>query len=152
MTNLYPVSKRKPKDPSEKHVLQTISMHPSKLEKHKKFSKLFNESLSQFYQVAADMRMKKERLYFTDLTKALYMMKEFGVTFIAGDQGYYNYENCLSYTLEHLTNRAKYYVASESEYLFEAKEGDIGIRTDSIRLAIGEATGCETFQEDIGNL
>ena len=61
MTNLYPVSKRKPKDPSEIHKPQTITMHPLKLNKHKKFSKLIGESLSQFYQVAADMRMKKEK-------------------------------------------------------------------------------------------
>jgi hypothetical protein len=88
-----------------------------------------------------------KRLYFTDLTKALYMMKEFGVIFIVGDQGYYNYENCLPYTLEHLTNRAKYYVASESEYLFEEKKGDIGIRADNDRLAIAEATSFETFEE-----
>jgi hypothetical protein len=64
MTNLYPVSKRRPKDPSEKHKPQTITMHPLKLEEHKKSSKLLKESLSQFYQVAADMRMKKEKIKF----------------------------------------------------------------------------------------
>jgi hypothetical protein len=62
MTNLYPVSKRRPKDPSEKHKPQTITMHPLKLNKHKEFSKSIGESLSQFYQVAADMRMKKEKI------------------------------------------------------------------------------------------
>jgi hypothetical protein len=62
LTNLYPVNKRKPKDPSEKHKPQTITMHPSKLQEHKKSSKLLKESLSQFYQVAADMRMKKEKI------------------------------------------------------------------------------------------
>jgi len=62
MTNLYPVSKRRPKDPSEKHKPQTITMHPLKLNKHKEFSKSIGESLSQFYQVAADMRIKKEKI------------------------------------------------------------------------------------------
>jgi hypothetical protein len=81
-----------------------------------------------------------KRLYFTDINKALYMMKEFEVTFIVGDQGYYNYTN-------YLPRSAKYYVASESEYLFEAKEGDIGIRADNDRLAIAEATSFETFEE-----
>ena len=61
MTNLYPVSKRRPKDPSEKHKPQTITMHPLKLNKHKEFSKLIGESLSEFYRIAADMRMKKEK-------------------------------------------------------------------------------------------
>jgi len=64
MTNLYPVSKRRPKDPSEKHKPQTITMHPLKLNKHKEFSKLIGESLSEFYRVAADMRMKKEKIKF----------------------------------------------------------------------------------------
>jgi hypothetical protein len=64
MTNLYPVSKRRPKDPSEKHKPQTITMHPLKLNKHKEFSKSIGESLSEFYRVAADMRMKKEKIKF----------------------------------------------------------------------------------------
>ena len=61
MTNLYPVSKRKPKTSLEKNVAVTITMSPIKLNKHKEFSKLIGESLSEFYRVAADMRMKKEK-------------------------------------------------------------------------------------------
>lgn len=52
--------KRKPKSPSERHKATTITMSPLKLEKHKKFSKLLGESLSEFYCVAADMRIRKE--------------------------------------------------------------------------------------------
>jgi hypothetical protein len=94
-----------------------------------------------------------KHLYFTDLTKALYMMKEFKVIFIVGDQGYYNYENCLSSSLKDLTNRAKYYVAPESYHIFEQKEGDIGIqvtkesRDDGGYLAIAWALEYEDFVE-----
>ena len=62
MTNLYPVSKRKPKTSLEKSVAATITMSPLKLNKHKEFSKSIGESLSEFYRVAADMRMKKEKI------------------------------------------------------------------------------------------
>jgi signal-transduction protein with cAMP-binding, CBS, and nucleotidyltransferase domain len=61
MTNLYPVSKRKPKTSLEKSVAATITMSPLKLNKHKEFSKSIGESLSEFYRVAADIRMKKEK-------------------------------------------------------------------------------------------
>ena len=88
-----------------------------------------------------------KHLHFTDLTKALYMMKEFKVIFIVGDQGYYNYENCLSYSLEDLTNGAKYYVASESCHIFEQKKGDIGIQNDGDYLAIARACEHEDFVE-----
>ncbi len=81
-----------------------------------------------------------KRLYFTDINQALHMMKEFEVAFIVGDQGYYNYTN-------YLPPSAKYYVAPESEYIFEAKKNDIGIRADNDRLAIAEATSFETFEE-----
>jgi len=88
-----------------------------------------------------------KHLYFTDLPKALYMMKEFRVIFIVGDQGYYNYENCLPYSLKDLTNRAKYYVAPESEHIFEQKKGDIGIQDDGDYLAIARACEYEDFVE-----
>lgn len=64
MTNLYPVSKRKPKTLLEKSAAVTITMSPIKLNKHKEFSKSIGESLSEFYRVAADMRMKKEKIKF----------------------------------------------------------------------------------------
>jgi hypothetical protein len=70
--------------------------------------------------------MTNKRYYYTDPIKALYMMKEFGVTFIVGDQGYYKYEQCLPYTLEHLSKRKKFYIAKKSEHIFKAKHGDDG--------------------------
>ena len=69
-----------------------------------------------------------KRLYFTDYTKTIYMMKAFGMKL---DNQFVD----------------EWYVAPESEYLFEAKKGDIGIRTDNDRLAIAKATEFETFEE-----
>ena len=70
-----------------------------------------------------------ERLYFTDYTKALYMMKAFGVEFTDLDQF------------------GKCYLTSESEHIFEQKEGDIGIQDDGDYLAIARACEYEDFVE-----
>jgi len=74
-----------------------------------------------------------KHLYFTDYTKALYMMKAFGVTFNKVDEWFY--------------------VAPESYHIFEQKEGDIGIqvtkesRDDGGYLAIAWACEYEDFVE-----
>ena len=70
------------------------------------------------------------RYYYTDAIVALYMMKEFGIRLIVGDQGHYGYKECLSHTIQHLTNHntnGKFYVAKESEHIFEPKEGDLAM-------------------------
>jgi hypothetical protein len=75
-----------------------------------------------------------KHLYFTDYTKALYMMKAFGVTF------------------DNEVNEW-FYVAPESYHIFEQKEGDIGIqvtkesRDDGGYLAIAWACEYEDFVE-----
>ena len=88
------------------------------------------------------------QLYFTNPIKALYMMKEFGVNFIAGDQVHYDYSTCLPYTLEHLSKREKFYVVKESEHIFEPKERDlINYKSRSGKNKI-TATYLESFIDD----
>lgn len=65
------------------------------------------------------------RRYFTCPIQALYMAKEFGVSFIVGDQGHYNYKTCLPYTIEHLSKREKFYVDKESEEIFNLNQNDL---------------------------
>ena len=69
-----------------------------------------------------------KHLYFTDYTKTIYMMKAFGMK---------------------LDNQLvdKWYVAPESEHIFEQKEGDIGIQDDGDYLAIARACEYEDFVE-----
>jgi len=69
-----------------------------------------------------------KHLYFTDYTKALYMMKAFGVTF------------------DNEVNEW-FYVAPESYHIFEQKKGDIGIQNDGDYLAIARACEHEDFVE-----
>lgn len=71
-----------------------------------------------------------KRLYYDCPIAALYMMKEFRVVFITGDMGYYKYEDCVPYTLEHLSTRKKFYVAKESESIFEPRYGDLSFFQD----------------------
>jgi len=73
-----------------------------------------------------------ERLYFTCPIKALYMMKEFGVGFILEDEE--KLRSFLGVGLseeketfeEKLRIKSKYFIAKESEHIFEPKKGDEG--------------------------
>lgn len=67
----------------------------------------------------------KNRRYFTCPIQAIYMAKEFGVMYIVGDQAHYSYKDFLDHTFNHLNRREKFYVATESEAIFDYKEGDL---------------------------
>ena len=65
-----------------------------------------------------------ERLYFTCPIKAFYMHKEFGVKFFTEIKIEANL--MADNTVENMTPKiTKIYVAPESEYIFEPKEGDL---------------------------
>jgi hypothetical protein len=68
----------------------------------------------------------KNRRYFTCPIQAIYMAKEFGVVYIAGDQAHYSYKDFLDHTFNHLKRRERFYVAEVSEAIFEPKIGDEG--------------------------
>lgn len=59
------------------------------------------------------------RLYFEDPIQALYMMRGFGVKFESFD--YYSLIN----QIEQNKSSSRFYVAKESEYIFEVKEQDV---------------------------
>ena len=78
----------------------------------------------------------KKKYYYDCPIQALYMMKEFGVEFfIKDDDGddydfmewYLNSQNVLELFTELEAFPCHIYVKSESEHIFEPKEGDIGI-------------------------
>lgn len=80
--------------------------------------------------------MKNEKkLYYTCPIKALYMMVEFGVEFVyENEDGIVNLQNLelfavfdIKSLIDDFKNFGKIYVAKESEYIFEPKEGDYGI-------------------------
>ena len=77
----------------------------------------------------------KKKYYYDCLIKALYMNKEFGVEFfIKDDDGddydftewYLNSQNVLELFTELEAFPCRIYVKSESEHIFEPKEGDLG--------------------------
>lgn len=94
----------------------------------------------------------KNRRYFTCPIKALYMAKEFGVMYIVGDQAHYSYKDFLDHTFNHLNRREKFYVATESEAIFEQKKGDIGIQQEHGYLAIAKAQEFEDFEATDGSI
>lgn len=76
----------------------------------------------------------KKKYYYDCLIKALYMNKEFGVDFfIKDDDGddydftewYLNSQNVLELFTELEAFPCRIYVKSESEHIFELKEGDL---------------------------
>ena len=78
----------------------------------------------------------KGKYYYDCPIKALYMMKEFGVEFfIKDDNGddydftewHLNSQNVLELFTELEAFPCRIYVKSESEHIFEPKEGDLGI-------------------------
>ena len=77
----------------------------------------------------------KKKYYYDCLIQALYMMKEFDVKFfIKDDDGddydftewYLNSQNVLELFTELEAFPCRIYVKSESEHIFEPKEGDLG--------------------------
>ena len=77
----------------------------------------------------------KKKYYYDCPIKALYMNKEFGVDFfIKDDDGddynftewYLNSQNVLELFTELEAFPCRIYVKSESEHIFEPKEGDLG--------------------------
>ena len=78
----------------------------------------------------------KKKYYYDCPIQALYMMKEFGVKFfIKDDNGddydftewHLNSQNVLELFTELEAFPCRIYVKSESEHIFEPKEGDLGI-------------------------
>ena len=78
----------------------------------------------------------KKKYYYDSPIQALYMMKEFDVEFfIKDDDGddydftewYLNSQNVLELFTELKAFPCRIYVKSESEHIFEPKEGDLGI-------------------------
>ena len=77
----------------------------------------------------------KKKYYYDCLIQALYMMKEFDVKFfIKDDDGddydftewYLNSQNVLELFIELEAFPCRIYVKSESEHIFEPKDGDLG--------------------------
>ena len=77
----------------------------------------------------------KKKYYYDCLIQALYMMKEFDVKFfIKDDDGddydftewYLNSQNVLELFTELEAFPCRIYVKSESEHIFEPKDGDLG--------------------------
>lgn len=100
----------------------------------------------------------KNRRYFTCPIQALYMIKEFGVKFILEDEE--QLRSFLGVGLseeketfeEKLRIKSKYFIAKESEHIFEQKKGDIGIQQDNGYLAIAKAQEFEDFEENNGTI
>jgi hypothetical protein len=67
-------------------------------------------------------KMNKMTRYYTCPIKSLYMMEEFGVKFTNSHQIIESVENIWKFGSKE--NYVNFYVAKESEYIFEPKKGD----------------------------
>ena len=93
------------------------------------------------------------RYYYTDLIKALYMMKEFEVKFVGlNEKALIKLMHLAINMHEGLSLKdipeVNLYVAPESENIFEQKKGDIGIQDDGEYFAIAKAHDIEDFEDN----
>lgn len=82
----------------------------------------------------------EKKLYYTCPIQALYMIKEFGVEFVyENGDGIVNLQNLelfavfdIKSLIDDFKNFGKIYVVKESEYIFEPKQGDMGIESNNL--------------------